>query len=212
MKKVLAALLAACLVMTGCGKEAFVAADHLNDTMVTVDDTELKLDDLAFLILETESSVQKQAVRYDSKEPAVYWRLHVNGRFLKDMVMDGIIDTAVHDALFCKMAEENGIALTEDELSVIAKKASDYYAGLTTFQKEALDLDEADLKKAMERIGLSEKYSEYFCIEHQCEPEDARTDGAAYRAVLEDHRVSTSSDWSKVPIGRVTLWENLEDF
>ncbi len=206
-----AALLAASLLLSGCGKEPFKAADRLQDTMVTVDDTELKLDDIAFLILETESSVQKQAKAYNSEEPAAYWRLHVNGRFIKDMVMDGIIGTAVHDFLFCKLANEGGIELTAGEHDVIEQKASSYYAGLSTFQKEALDLDEADILKAMERIGLAEKYSEFFCIEHRCEPEDARTDGAAYREFLKDYHVSVSSVWKEVPIGRVTLWENLPD-
>ncbi len=212
MRKALAILLSSCLALTGCGKDAFVPAEHLQDAMVTVDDTELKLDDLAFVILETEKSVQKQAVMYNEKEPDAYWRLHVNGRFLKDMVMEGIIDTAVHDTLFCAMAKESGIALSEEEHDLIREKASAYFADLTTFEKESLDLDEADIIKAMERIGLSEKYSEFFCIEHQCEPEEARTDGAAYRAFLESHRITVAPDWNKVPIGRVTLWENLTDY
>lgn len=202
------AVLFTMVLFCGCGKKEFIPLEHLQDTMVTVNGTVLTLDDLGFYIQNTEATVQKQAYLYDQNDPGAYWRLHVNGRFVKEMVKDGIIDTAVHDTLFCQLAKQDGISLTAEEEEIVRTKAEEYYSELTTFQKEGLALDESDIVKAMEQIGLSEKYREYFCIEHSCEPEDAAVGGAAYSTFLASCEVQVEKAWDEVPVGHVTLWEN----
>ena len=195
----------------GCGKEEFTVKGHLSDAVLRVDGKDLTLSDLAFYILDTETTVQKQALTYDPENPVSYWNLHMNGRFLVLMVKEGIIRTAVHDEIFYQMAKRDNLELTEEERSEVKKRAEDYYAGLSTFQKEAVGLNEDSLYLAMEKIGTAEKYVSLYSIEKNCSPEDLAVDGSEYESLLNQHKWKIySTVWEEVKVGTVTLWENYE--
>ena len=190
-------------------KSRFAVEEHLQDTVIDVDGQPITLKDMAFWILDTETSVQEQALQYDFDEPEKYWRARVNSRFVNQMVKDGIVDTVIHDEVFYRMAIRDGVSLTDEEMSTVEEKAELYYQELTDPQKATLQISEEDIRAAMEKIGTAEKYAELFCIEKQCEYEDAAVSGNAYEEELNWHDYKLHHDvWNRVKVGTLTIPDN----
>ena len=181
-------------------KSRFAVEEHLQDTVIEVDGQPITLKDMAFWILDTETSVQEQALQYDFDEPEKYWRARVNS---------GIVDTVIHDEIFYRMAVRDGVSLTDEEMSTVEEKAELYYQELTDSQKATLQISEEDIRSAMEKIGTAEKYAELFCIEKQCEYEDAAVAGNAYVEELNRHDYKLHHDvWNRVKVGTLTIPDN----
>lgn len=207
---VLALILYLCVCLVGCGRKEFVATEHLDDVILYVDGRELTLDDIAFTILDTETTVQEQAEAYSPEEPVKYWRAHVNGKFINLVAKDGIIKTAIHDEIFYRLAQKDQVTLKDKEIEKIRSEAKDYYKKLSTYQKEALDLQEEDIYKAMEKIGLVEKYEDLFMVENKCNIEDVIVDGPVYDQLLKEHDYRVNLEvWGDVPVGTITIWGNV---
>ncbi len=190
-------------------KSRFAVEEHLQDTIIEVDGQPVTLQDMAFWILDTETTVQEQAVQYDPGEPERYWRARVNRRFVNQMVKEGIVNTVIHDEIFYQMAVRDGVVLTPEQMAVVEDKAELYYLELTDQQKATLQISEEDIRRAMEKIGTAEKYAEYFCIERNCQPEDAAVSGEAYERELSHHDYKLYRDvWNKVKVGTLTIPDN----
>ena len=86
-------------------------ASHMEDTALTIDGEEYQLKDLAFYLASQESKVQKQARAYDLKQPQKYWNAHTNGSFVRVEARDALIEHAVHDEIFYKMAKSYGLEM-----------------------------------------------------------------------------------------------------
>lgn len=197
------------LAFRSARKSRFAVEEHLQSIIVEVDGQPITLKEMDFWILDTETTVQEQAVQYDAGQPEKYWRARVNSRFVNQMVKEGIIDTVIHDEIFYRMAERDGITLTAEELSVVEDKAQLYYRELTEEQKATLQISKEDILSAMQKIGTAEKYASYFCVEQQCAPEDAAVRGDVYLQELSHHEYEVNWDvWSRVKIGTLTIPEN----
>ena len=137
--------------------------------------------------------------------------VHINNvkEAMEQMVKDGIVDTVVHDEIFCRMAIRDGVSLTDEEMSTVEEKAELYYQELTDPQKATLQISEEDIRAAMEKIGTAEKYAELFCIEKQCEYEDAAVAGNAYVEEMNRHDYKLHHDvWNQVKVGTLTIPDN----
>ena len=116
------AILVVLLVLTGMefyrslvNQRGLVYADSLSKVAVTVDQEELTLYDMAFYVAYQEKEVQKDAVIYNDEKPHKYWNAHTNGEFVRVVAEQAVVDMAVHDELFYRMACEEGIQLDEEE-------------------------------------------------------------------------------------------------
>ena len=187
-------------------KTYLVYRENLTLTAVTVDGQDLTLSDLAFYIAYEENLVEEQARVYEMDQTLLYWNLRMKGKYVKQTAKQNVIDLAVHDAIFAKMAEEQKIELDEEEEKLCASKEADFWSDLTDEQKACLGVEEQVIAHTMHQMALAQKAQQFYAIEQNKEYEDYELSGAAYEKLLEKHTYQINKKvWSRVDVGNITL-------
>lgn len=91
-------------------REELVFSDSLSEVAVTIDIKELTLFDMAFYIAYLEKEVQKDAIIYNPEQPHKYWNVRTNNQFICKVVEEAVVDMAVHDEIFYRLAQEEACA------------------------------------------------------------------------------------------------------
>lgn len=178
----------------------------LDTVVVTVDDNELTLQDLAFYIAYQEAKIEQEARVYNPKDTGEYWRLHINDIFLREAGKQRVIDMAVHDEIFYQLALAEGIALTEEEEEHLANDQYDFWSDLEEDQREGLGVSENVIRESMRKLALAEKYQSLLSAMSDSETESYSVGGQAYEQMLEKHTVTVDeSVWDRVHFGGITL-------
>lgn len=187
-------------------KTYLVYRENLTLTAVTVDGQDLTLSDLAFYIAYEENLVEEQARVYEMDQTLLYWNLRMKGKYVKQTAKQNVIDLAMHDAIFAKMAEEQKIELDEEEEKLCASKEADFWSDLTDEQKACLGVDEQAIAHTMHQMALAQKAQQFYAIEQNKEYEDYELSGAAYEKLLEKHTYQINQKvWSRIDVGNITL-------
>ncbi len=187
-------------------KTYLVYRENLTLTAVTVDGQDLTLSDLAFYIAYEENLVEEQARVYEMDQTLLYWNLRMKGKYVKQTAKQNVIDLAMHDAIFAKMAEEQKIELDEEEEKLCASKEADFWSDLTDEQKACLGVDEQVIAHTMHQMALAQKAQQFYAIEQNKEYEDYELSGAAYEKLLEKHTYQINQKvWSRIDVGNITL-------
>ena len=104
-----------------CGKilSRFDYEDHLDEPVITVDDTDITLREFGYYIFEVEEFVQRQALLYDPENPKHWWNTHfsagMDSQFVCDYAKKVAVNTCISDEIYYRAAISNGIALTGAE-------------------------------------------------------------------------------------------------
>ena len=96
-------------------RKPLIFSESLEEVVATVDDRPLRLKDLAFYVAYQEKSVQEQAIVYDPESPQRYWNVLVNGKFIRKEAKDAVLEMAIHDEVFYRMALSEGVKLDTEE-------------------------------------------------------------------------------------------------
>ena len=183
-----------------------VFPEALDTVIVTVDDRELVLQDLAFYIAYQEGKIEEEARVYNPEDTGEYWRLHMNDVFLREAGKQKVMDMAVHDEIFYELAVSEGLELTEEEEAHLANDQYDFWSDLEEEQRESLGVSEDVIKESMRKLALAEKYQSLLAAMHDCEVEEYSIDGQAYEQLLEEHTVKVDeSVWDRVNFGGITV-------
>ena len=126
-----------------------VYADSVDLIVLTVDDNEISLREMAFYIAYQEKKVQQDALVYDSEKPEKYWNAYTNQHFVRKVAEDAVIDMAVHDEIFYQMAVAEGILLDEAEEVYLANEIGDFFMDLSEEQFLRLGVEKSDIEQAM---------------------------------------------------------------
>ena len=187
-------------------KEKIIYRKSLEQAVLVVDGAELTLRDIAFYVAYEEKSIQKQAVLYSPDNPNEYWNLHANGQFVRTAAKQAVIDMAVHDEIFYKMALDEEMTLDETDKSYLENEEMDFWADLEEWQKERLGIGAQDLEEAMKKIALANKYQSIYAQMNDEEYEAYNYDGKAYAKLLEQHEYGIKETvWDRVDMGNITL-------
>ena len=98
------------IVAAICGKilSRFDYEDHLDDVVITVDDTDITLREFGYYIYEIEVFVQKQALLYDPENPKHWWNTHfsagMDSQFVCDYAKKVAINTCISEEIYYKKA------------------------------------------------------------------------------------------------------------
>jgi hypothetical protein len=198
------------VAQTGKGEkrgESLVYADSLDRVAAEVNGEELTLREVAFYVAYEEAVVEEEALVYDSENPSRYWNARVEGGFVWAVARKSIIQMAIHDEIFCRMAEKDGLSLTASEKNKAGLKARDIWDDLCDRDgEEGLGVTEDDIKETSERAALAEKYQEIYAEMNDLSYEDLEFTGEAYEKLLEKQDYSIDEEvWNKVGIGTVTV-------
>lgn len=188
-------------------KKALVYNECLDLTAVTVDGEILTMSDLAYYIAREELAVEEQAKVYDYEDTKKYWKLNISyGKFMKTEAKDLVIDIAVHDYIFYRMALEQGVVLDEEEERLLELYQSDLWNDLGEEGREGLGVSEETFKEMMSRAAIGQKYQEEYTLEHATDLEDYDLDGEKYQEMLKEHKIKTNRRvWNRIPFGDIVI-------
>lgn len=183
-----------------------VYAEHLEDVIVTVDETPVTLKDFGIYAVHEEKLVQGQARIYDDTDTKKYWNCHTNGGFLKLTARDAAIDLAVHDAIFYKMAEETGVSLTEEEMEYLANEQGDFWSDLEEEQREKLAMSKEEVEEALYKMALAQKMQQQYALEQGKDNSQYEAAGEAYQEMLSDHEITKNEELiDRIDFGNIIL-------
>ena len=187
-------------------------SDHLEETVVTVDETEVPLQELGYYIMETEEYVYQLAEIYNPTDTMQFWRLHFNGIFIITEAKNSAMNTCIRDNVYCLEAEAAGMSLTDEEIAAVEEDVADLLDGLSYKQQQSLQYDAQSLQPILEKVALARKYANSLLesvdwTDYDQTPEVAvEIDGDYYEEVLATHDVVINKKlWKKISLGSITI-------
>jgi hypothetical protein len=187
--------------------ESLIYAESLDRVAAEVNGSELTLREVAFYVAYEEARVQEEALVYDSENPRRYWNARVEGGFVWAVARKTIIQMAIHDEIFCQMAEQDELSLTATEKKLAELTAQDIWDDLCDRGgDEGLGVSRDDITETAERIALAEKYQDIYAEMNDLTYDDYEFTADAYEELLEKQDYSIDENvWNKVGIGTVSV-------
>lgn len=178
----------------------------LDQVAVTVDGRELTLRDMAFYIAYEEQLIEEQALIYDPSDTGAYWKVFTNHTFFRTLGRDTAMEMAIHDEIFYRLAEEEGIVLNEEEEKRLANSQYDFWSDLEEEQRERLGVCEEDIKESLRKLAIAEKYQGILAEMEGREFGAYSISGQTYQELLEKHTYEIEKDvWERVDFGGITV-------
>ena len=196
------------ILFTGCGARVRTIDfyENLDETVLTVDDTEYPLRFMTLYIAYQESVVQEDAVLYDAENPWKYWNIHTNGEFIRVRARNEVMDSAVHDIVFLQMAEAEEVELSDEETEFALSTFGDFWDDLSDEQRELLGGLYEDMKQSALDMALAQKYQVVYATMEDAGIEEYDKDGQAYLDMLKSHDIKTDQYlWKGMGFGHITL-------
>ena len=207
------------IVAAICGRilSRFVYEDHLDEPLITVDDTEITLREFGYYIYEVEEYVQNQALLYDPENPKHWWNTHfsagMDSQFVCDYAKKVAVNTCISDEIYYKRALSEGVVLSSAEEKQAMVEAKMIYSGMTGDQLARTGLDENILTNMRIKQALAKKYSGNLAktqsfVGYSEEPEKlVNWDGAYYQEkILPEHTVKTNDKvLNRITLGKITV-------
>lgn len=187
-------------------KRDLVMAEEADKVVLTVDDVDLTLGDIAFYVAYQELKVEKQARIYDYYDPKAYWNLHTDGEFVKVAAKRAVIEMAVHDEIFCRMAEEEGVELTAEEEELLISRQQDFWSDLTEEQQEKLGVTQEEINLQIRKAALAEKYQNIIAKRNHSDYNAYGIGELPYEIMLKEHDYRVHNNvWNRIRFGDVIL-------
>lgn len=204
----LALLVAVCVSLWARAKrmERIPYLEHMDDTAVTVDGTKYRLRDLAVYLARQEWETEEQAKVYDLEHTSKYWNLHANGSFIRVEARDMVMDLAKHDIIFCQMATEEGLELSEEELSYLQNQIMDFWNDLEEKGQIRLGVSEEEVEKAFRQMGLAQKMQQILADRQGVDYREYNVNGSLYQELLQEHSLQINEKlWKRLNFGNITI-------
>ena len=191
--------------------------DHLDEVIISVDNSDLTLREFGYYIYMIEDTVQDQAHLYDPKNPLRWWNTHfsagLDSQYVSEYARKSAVNTCLSHEIYYKEALAEGIDLTPEEKEAAEKAASDLCAGMTEIQLERTGLTEDIIYNLRYKQELAAKYArslaervDFSVYEDGPEVELSGNGDFFQDVVLPRHQVSINNDLvDNVNMGRVTV-------
>lgn len=204
---IIAAVFIVIWVMSYDSKKMLVFRDSLDKVVVTVDGKDLTIKEIAFYVAYEETTIEEQAYVYDPEDTGAYWKLHIDGQFIRVAGKQAALDMAIHDEIFYELAQKEGLTLSEEEQVALNNKESDFWLDLTDEQKEKLGVTEDQIKETITHLALAEKYQNFLAEQSVDDSYDSYSiSGENYQKILDEHSVKVRDKvWDKIDFGSVVV-------
>lgn len=203
---IIAVVLVVLLVREYESRQDLVFAEALDKTAVVVDGYALTLRDMAFYIAYQENKIEASAHIYNAQNTDEYWNIYTNHMFLRAEGKQAVMDMAVHDEIFYRLSEAQGLVLSEAEQEHLANDCYDFWNDLEAEQRERLGVGEEVIAESMRRAALAEKYQSLLAEAEQKGFEEYSYTGEEYEKLQQEHSFEIkSSVWDRVHFGGVTV-------
>lgn len=199
------AILAAGVYMWQSRKE-LKFADCLKETVYILNGEEVPLEQLGFYVAYEERIVEEQAMIYHPENTKDYWNLHVDGTFVQLKAKDTVLEMAIHDRLFYRMAKEENMTLDAKEQKACENATMDFWMDLLDGQKENLPVSDEYIVEAIRQAALAQKYQKSLAEKNGKSYASYNWDGSEYQSLKEEQDLTIcTSLWDRIRIGDVTL-------
>lgn len=194
------------LSLSACGKKEVLPADNKEKVILTIDDREITLGDLAYYIYSVEQLVQQQAYVYDKDDPTLYWKLYTNGKFLKLLAKDMCLERAERDFILAAEADNKGIKLSEEQTEGARYFAEETFSDIDSTIINRLGLTQDMLTETILRAQLAEYYAKTIVEEESLAEDDLKVGGSYYNVLKDKHNIEVKEDeWEEVEFGKITV-------
>lgn len=192
--------------LSACGKKEVLPADNKEEVILTIDDREITLGDLAYYIYSVEQLVQQQAYVYDKDDPTLYWKLYTNGKFLKLLAKDMCLERAERDFILAAEADNKGIKLSEEQTEGARDFAEETFSDIDSTIINRLGLTQDMLTETILRAQLAEYYAKTIVEKESLAEDDLKVGGSYYNALKDKHNIEVKEDeWEEVEFGKITV-------
>lgn len=192
--------------LSACGKKEVLPADNKEKVILTIDDREITLGDLAYYIYSVEQLVQQQAYVYDKDDPTLYWKLYTNGKFLKLLAKDMCLERAERDFILAAEADNKGLKLSEEQTEGARDFAEETFSDIDSTIINRLGLTQDMLTETILRAQLAEYYAKTIVEEESLAEDDLKVGGSYYNALKDKHNIEVKEDeWEEVEFGKITV-------
>ena len=141
----------------------FVYEQHLDDVVLTVNDSSLTLREFGIYIYEVETKVDEQARIYNPEDPMDYWNTYfssgVEGGYISQMSRDVALESCVCDMIYEDMARDAGYELTEEEMKEAAKNGEQVWSTMSEAQVRITGITKDLAVKVYQRKRLVQKFA-----------------------------------------------------
>jgi hypothetical protein len=195
----------------------FDYSDHLDEVVITVDETGITLREFGYYIFQVESFVQKQALLYDPENPGHWWNTHfsagLDSQFVCDLAKKTAINSCVAEEIYYREALNLGLVLSTGEEAQVMDDSKEMINNMELQQIMATGLDEEIIFDMTGKHALASKYAMILMgeIDPAIYPGEAARlvnwDGAFYlEEVLPRHKVKTNDRvLDKITLGKITV-------
>ena len=220
-KAIVIILIANCflIAIAICGTilSRFHYEDHLDDVVITVDDSGVSLREFGYYIFEVEAFVQNQALLYDPENPKLWWNTHfsagLDSQFVCDYAKKVAIYTCTADEIYYEEAISQGMTLSIAEEEAALTEAGKKINSMTSEQMSATGLNEEIIIAMSKKHALASKYAGELTkeIDMSAYSDDpaklVNWDGAYYQnEILPRHSVKTNDKvLDKITLGKITV-------
>lgn len=187
--------------------DALVYRDSLDEVVAEVNGSKLTLRDLAFYVAYEEDQVEEKALVYDSENPQNYWNARVEGGFVRIVARNAAMQMAIHDEIFYRMATEEELELTEEEVRQAKLTCEDFWSDLQERDgQKALGVTAEELSATVSKIALAQKYQDIYAQMHNKSYDDYEFTAEDYLTLRDEQEYTIDEKvWNRVRFGSVTL-------
>lgn len=220
-KAIIVIIIVNCILIAGavCGKilSRFDYKEHLDEALITVDDSAVTLREFGYYIYEVEAFVQNQAILYDPENTKLWWNTHfsagLDSQFVCDYAKKVAINTCILEEIYYNKALTNEIVLSSTEENQAVEEAEKLFQNMTPEQIERTGLNKDIIIDMKKRHALAAKYAEFLAVgedfsEYSDEPSKlVNWDGAYYQEkILPEHTVKTNDKvLNRITLGKITV-------
>ena len=137
--------------------------DHLDEVIISVDNSELTLREFGYYIYMVEDMVQDQAKVYDPDNPLHWWNTHFSAgpdsQYVSEYAKKTAVNTYLSHEIYYKEALAEGLELSPEEETAAEKAAADMYDGLTKIQLERTGLTKEIIYDLRNKQELAAKFA-----------------------------------------------------
>lgn len=179
---------------------------HMDDWAYTVDGTKYQVRDLAVYLAYQEQEIESQAKVYDLNNTNKYWNAHTNGQFIRVAGKDAALNMAVHDVIFCSMAQEEGMVLTKEETVFMDNQKMDFWCDLEEEGQERLGVSMQEIDEQFMRMALAQKQQQTYADKQGVDYREYNINGSLYKELLKEHTYDINKKlWKKLNFGNITI-------
>lgn len=194
----------------------FVYNKNLNSTAVTINETEVTLENMSYYVVMVEQQIQEMAVSYNPDKPEELWNTHFSAGpdsvFTRDYAKSLAMELCIYDYIMQAEAEKKGFSMSDEHKEMCEDYTQKIYDGLSSKARENVGVTMDNLSVMVERHELVKAYvltvSENF--KEQNENVDVSVlnyDGEFYKTVIYPNYKVTVNDsiWDDVNFGNLTV-------